>query len=127
MDGGVTLRRGLRSVGRAVVPLQPDLRRQRRVEEAVGVRAILGVAAVDDKADVGRSWRKVHPGEAPVLVLAQERLGGGPVDGLGDVAPQVQPPVVVVVAGGVIAVVAVGAEVVDHRMIDGRRAAAASR
>ena len=62
---------------------------------------------------------EVHPGEAPVLILAQERLGGGPVDRLGDVAPQVQAPVVVVIAGGVIAVVAVGAEVVDHRMIDG--------
>ena len=55
------------------------------------------------------------PGETAVLVLAEEGLGAGPLDdvSIDAIAPQVQPPVVVIVAGGVIAIVAVRAQVVD--------------
>ncbi len=45
-----------------------------------------------DKADVGRLGGQFHPRKAAVFIFAEEGLGGGPFDGLIDIAPEVQRP-----------------------------------
>ena len=121
-DRRITLGRGLARVFEAVAALQPDLGIGTRIEGAVGTRAVLRITAMNDEVDRATARRELDPGETAVSVLAEERLRSGPLGDLGRVdaiAPQVQAPEVVEVAGGVITVIAVGTVVVDDRV--GRR------
>ena len=101
VDGDEALRLRLRRVGVGVVLAQPDLGCDAGVEESIRGGTVLDVAPVDDEADVGGARLQLDPGETTVFVLTEERLWCRPLDGLIDVAPQVQTPVVVEVAGGV--------------------------
>ena len=65
---------GLRRVDRRVAGLQPDLRRLRRVElRAVGVGVASPCRCATTKSDVVGAGLELDPGEAPVVVLADER------------------------------------------------------
>ncbi len=120
VHGRVTLRRRLRRVDREIALLEPDLGRRARIEAPIrAVGRILRIASMDDEVHRLRVVGEPHPREPPVLVLAEERLRARPVGRLrrvDRVAPQVQSPEVVGIAGGVVAVVAGGALVVDQRV-----------
>ena len=84
---------GLRRVDRRITGLEPDLRCLRRVEPArigvgVGRRAV-----AHDEVDGVRAGIELDPGEAPVVVLTDERRLGGAV--AGEIAAGVERPAVV--------------------------------
>ncbi len=116
MDGYIALRLGLRCVFGSIALPCPDFGCLRGIKLAVGVCAVLGVAAVNNEVYFCRARREFDPGEAPVLILAQEGARAGPVSMVGwidAVAPQVQTPEVIVIAGGVVAIIAIFAEGVN--------------
>ncbi len=92
--------------------LDPDLTRPGDVDGPVGGDILVAVLVDDQEADVRGSRLELDVGEGAVGVAADERVAGGPGGGLavGDVAPGVQAPV---------GVVAVGALVVDDRVVPG--------
>ena len=120
VDRHKTLRRRLRRVEFAVILLEPDFGAVRAgIELAVGLGAILGVATVDDKVDIFTAVGQLDPGESAIVIFTQERLGIRPISHfarINRVAPKVEPPEVVEVAGRVVTIVAITAHVVDNRI-----------
>lgn len=101
---------GAVGAGGLLALLQPDLAALRHVEGAVG-GDVLGAVLVDDEvADGGGAGLEADVGEGAVRVAAGEGVPLGPGRGLtvGEVAPGVEAPV---------RVVAVGAVVVDDRVV----------
>ncbi len=120
--GAVVVQDGLGGVLRRVVgPLgddvcvalrDPHLAGLRDVDGAIGGDVLVPVLVDDEEADVRRARLELHPGEGAVRVTPGEGVPGGPGGRLavGQVAPRVQVPV---------GVVAVGALVVDDRVVAG--------
>src|SRR5690606_19045391 len=92
--------------------LDPDLAGAGEVDRAVGVDVLGAVLVDDDEAQVGGARLQLDVREGAVGVAAGEGVAVGPLGGLalGEVAPGVQAPVVVV---------AVGPLVVDDRVVAG--------
>src|SRR5690606_7003609 len=120
--GAVVVQDGLGGVlGRVLGPfggdgllalLDPDLAGAGEVDRAVGVDVLGAVLVDDDEAQVGGARLQLDVREGAVGVAAGEGVAVGPLGGLalGEVAPGVQAPVVVV---------AVGPLVVDDRVVAG--------
>ncbi len=92
--------------------LDPHLTRPGDVDGPVGGDVLVAVLVDDQEADVRGAGPELDVGEGAVGVPAGERVAGRPGGGLavGEVAPRVQAPV---------GVVAVGALVVDDRVVPG--------